>query len=226
MMIKHSLLLLLLLTSCTTAKIVSQPEPIQTPDFINRFPGPPAVGSPEAEVDHQALLHLQKTRTAHECARAATEVKISLQTYYAKPYGSLTKKQMTELAPFFERVSDPAWKLIDSAKKKWKRVRPYDAFSDVHPCISKERSFSYPSGHSAISRYYYKILVRLYPEKQKELLKRSDQIATDRTIGGVHYVTDVRDGKRLGEEVYDYLVANENLDQLIDEFKSTLRSKP
>jgi acid phosphatase (class A) len=215
---KQNLIIFLLLAAgCASAQKNTLPE------FVENYPGAPAIGSTEDVSDHDILLNLQKTRTAKECARAATEVKISLASYYGLPYGILTEKEVARLTPFFQEVSELAWPLIGQAKRKWKRVRPYDAHNDLHPCVSKETSFSYPSGHSAMSRYYYLILLNFYPDQKATLLMRSDQIATDRTIGGVHYPTDIRDGKILGEQIYEYLVKNSHLQEKIDQFKSTLK---
>jgi|GEM_PF-1508524 len=207
-------------SSDSQAKAESQPETL--PEFILQLPGPPEVGSSEDKQDHQALLKLQQTRTHQECVRAATEVKISLSNYYGKPYGILTNHQVNQLTPFFEKASRYAWKYLHLAKEQWKRVRPYDAHADLHPCIRKEKSFSYPSGHSTMSRYYYEMLVVLFPDKKDVLLARSDEIAKDRTIGGVHYPTDIRDGKQLGEEIFHAVDQDQHLTEQLQQLKKKL----
>jgi len=108
---------------------------------------------------------------------------------------------------------------IGDAKKHWSRLRPYLTHPDLTPCIKKESSFSYPSGHSALSHYYMHILEVLLPNKKAAIDARADQIAYDRLVGGVHYPSDIRDGKLLGDEIYDYVSQQSG-------FKALLRAAP
>jgi acid phosphatase (class A) len=181
------------------------------PDFIKELKGPPNQGSKEDAVDYHTLLKLQKHRTKAECARAETEVKISLGSLFGGPYGPLSAAEVTQWSDYFYTVGMEADQYVHMAKKDFQRPRPYVTHSDLHPCIPKESSFSYPSGHSALSRFYMHMLGDIYPQLHVELEKRADQIAFDRNLGGVHYPSDIRDGKFLGDKIYEYMVKNAGL---------------
>jgi acid phosphatase (class A) len=147
---------------------------------------------------------LQKTRTKADCARGLSEVNINLENFYGPAYGPLTKAEVAKWSPIFDEFSSLAWPLIKSAKDRWQRPRPFVAHSDIIPCVKLEKSFSYPSGHAAMAYYYLEILEQLKPSLTNSLTLRAEQIAHDRNLVGVHYPSDVRDGKILGDEIYDF----------------------
>ena len=183
--------------------------------FTFHLDGPPKLGSPEDENDYETLSRLQRSRKDEDCVRARTEVRMSLGTFYGKPYGPLTEVEVAELTHLFEILSKEAWPLINHEKKAFQRPRPYVIHDDLSPCVKTEPTSSYPSAHAAVSRFYMNILMTLFPDRKDALEKRAEQIAFDRNLVGVHYPTDVRDGKRLGEEIYQYLAKDNQFKKLI-----------
>ncbi|MBC7466141.1 MAG: phosphatase PAP2 family protein [Bdellovibrio sp.] len=163
----------------------------QIPDF-------PTKGSDVQKSDEKELHQAQKTRTKADCARAATEVIITLQSFYAKPYGDLTAQQVEILNPFFNRVREAGGPYIGQIKQGYTRVRPYEYIQGLTPCIEKERSFAYPSGHATLASLYSLVLIDLFPENKAAIEKRAEQIAQDRVLGGVHHPSDIKAGKKLG----------------------------
>jgi acid phosphatase (class A) len=170
--------------------------------FYN-LPGPPARGDAQDQIDYQTLLDYQSNRTKAECDRAASEVKVDLSHFFAAPYGPLNPGEAAKWQAFVDRHSVRAFLTMAAAKLQYHRPRPFQSHLDLHPCIALEKTYSYPSGHSAFAEYYGKILAIAFPERAKILSERATQIALDRSLGGVHYPTDVRDGLSLGDQIFD-----------------------
>jgi acid phosphatase (class A) len=215
MKVRYLILVIVALSACATPEIKKQNQPNPQTSFAYHLDGAPKAGSLEDEKDYQTLLSLQESRTEEDCARGSTEVKITLGSFYGPPYGPLTAKEVAEYSHLFIVLSKDAWPLINQTKENFKRVRPFNAHSDLKPCVKKETSFSYPSAHAAISAYYKHVLEIIFPERKDAIKQRAEQIAHDRNLVGVHYPSDVRDGKKLGDQIYAYLAKDENFKKLI-----------
>ncbi len=196
------------LLSCTTSPPKSEASlaPSPTPSVFHfDLPGAPVPESAEDVSDYQTLLHYQKIRTHADCRRGKSEVKITLAHFFGPPYGPLKSQEVEPLKEKFEKISAAAWSMIGDAKNHWSRPRPFVTHSDLTPCARREPSFSYPSGHAALSQLYVDFLIPLFPDRAELLQKRADQIDLDRNLVGVHYPSDVRDGKVLGDQIYQFL---------------------
>jgi len=64
---------------------------------------------------------------------------------------------------------------------------------------------SYPSGHATQGRFIARLLTDMYPEYEKQLMKIGDDIAYSRNVAKVHYPSDSEFGKKLGDEMYDFI---------------------
>ena len=197
----------ILTAGCSTKSISSSVQTEKNSSYIatniyadlkSQIPEFPVMGSAAQAADQAELLQAQKTRSNEDCARAATEVVVTLQSFYGKPYGELTAEQVTKLTPFFDRVREAGGPYIGQIKQGYTRARPYEYIKGLTPCIGKEPSFAYPSGHATLASLYSLVLIDLFPEKKAALEKRADQIAQDRVLGGVHHPSDVKEGKHLG----------------------------
>jgi acid phosphatase (class A) len=216
-------LVLLTLSACASHGI-TPPTPSATvtqEPFAYHLAGAPIAGSPEDQKDYETLLSLQKTRTTEECARGVSEVKISLGSLYGPPYGPLSAKEVASLTQLFQVLSKGAWPMIGQAKDHWKRPRPFITHTDLKPCAKLEPSSSYPSGHSAISHFYMHILIDMFPDRKDAIEKRAEQIAYDRNIVGVHYPSDIRDGKILGDQIYEYFAKDKKFKELIETYQAS-----
>ncbi len=203
-----ALLFLSLLTTSAHAQVQS------LPDFV-QLPGPPATGSAEDQADYAQNLALQISRTPDDCARASTEVKITLASFFGAPYGPLSDQEVSRYNQLFENLYLEANGYIGIAKQQWQRPRPYVAHPDLKPCIKLESSSSYPSGHSALAEFYARVLIVLFPDRSEVMKARAKQIALDRNIGGVHYPSDIRDGNLLGDQIFDHEDLNGDLTRKI-----------
>jgi acid phosphatase (class A) len=70
------------------------------------------------------------------------------------------------------------------------------------------KSASYPSGHSTLSWAWGLILAELAPDRATEIMLRAREIGDSRVICGVHYVSDVEEGRINGSILVAALHAN------------------
>lgn len=187
----------------------------QIPDF-------PKKGSAAQSIDEFALRKIQKSRTAKECERAHSEVIITLQSYFGKPYGHLDEKQTEILTPLFDQVRADAGFYIGQIKRNYNRLRPYEYMKDLTPCVPLEKSFSYPSGHSTLAMLYALVLADVFPDKADQFKARADVIAQDRVLGGVHHPSDITAGKKFGQILHSEMTKSPRYKSDIEQYQKLL----
>lgn len=196
---------------------IGQQENIFVIDF-DKLIGPyPKLGTPASDKDFDELFYWQQTRTEAQCAQAKIEEKVSLDTFFGGKTGPLTKKEVKRLKFFFYEYMLRGGAPSTIAKFKYKRPRPYDADTDLKPCIKLSNSYAYPSGHTTVSRVVAHMLAVKFPQRKAAFMKRADEIALNRVIGGVHHPSDIVAGKILADELAKELV---NSPSIIDLLKS------
>ena len=93
--------------------------------------------------------------------------------------------------------------LVDDVKNKLKdaigRQRPFLSHRELKPCLPREYSESYPSGHSTWYVTTSLLLADLLPERKERLLQVGRQGMAARVTCGMHYPSDVEAGQRLAE---------------------------
>ena len=200
---KTILLTLLLISSTAFAETAETKDlRILTPRAMRDLMGSyPALGTEASNQDFDVLLHVQNTRTPEECELAKKEENASLQSMFAGPNGPLTKKEMNIVLPQLLADYAEIGANIYIAKKMYKRPRPYLSNTTLTPCIDRESSYAYPSGHSATAWYFARKLTKIFPARKAALLKRANEVAWNRVLGGVHHPTDIEAGRKLGEEL-------------------------
>ena len=92
---------------------------------------------------------------------------------------------------------------MDDVKNKLKdaigRQRPFLSHRELKPCLPREYSESYPSGHSTWYVTTSLLLADLLPERKERLLQVGRQGMAARVTCGMHYPSDVEAGQRLAE---------------------------
>lgn len=189
-------------------------------DFkIASFPAPPVEGSLAASEDLRHVLEIQNSRTKEECARALSEVSLGLSSIFGPTYGPLTKQEVAQVAGFYRLLFSDADYFVNGIKARFKRPRPFQRSSEVHPCVPPHNSFSYPSGHATISRLAALALGQVFPAKAEALLKRADQVALDRVIGGVHHLIDIEAGQKLADQLFLQLQEKVKFQNVVQELR-------
>ena len=179
---------------------------------IRSIIGPyPARGSEAEAKDFEIMLSLQETRTDEQCAFAATHEQATLKNIFYKDNGPLTNREANRLTVLLLKAYAEAGVNIYFAKGVYKRPRPYISRPDIVPCIDREGSYAYPSGHTTVARVFARILSRIYPERAEAFMKRADEAAQNRVLGGVHHPSDIEAGKKLGDYLSDHVMKSTNI---------------
>ena len=77
------------------------------------------------------------------------------------------------------------------------------------PAISVPAHPAYPSSHALQGYMVACTLSLLFPQNAQELMSVGEQIGREREIAGIHYPSDSRASRALGEELFDLLQQNE-----------------
>lgn len=173
--------------------------------FKSQLPALPQPNSQEQLSDEKELFHLQNTRTSQECALAKEEVLVSLKSFYGEPRGSLKDADVNKLTGFFEQVRNDGDYFIQRMKKDFPRERPFNYIKGLSPCVAKEVTLAYPSGHAALSKLYALILSDFFPADKAKFEARAIEIGRHRVLSGMHHPTDIESGRKLAELIYKEL---------------------
>ena len=199
---KNGMFLGTILTLLITSVPVSAGVPVLSPATIAKTIGPyPAYGSVGEANDDRILMDFQGTRSELDCKTAAAQENGSLKTFFGGPQGPLTDGEVKSLNSKFLKAHAVAAVNIEIAKRIYKRQRPYNRNQAITPCIPLETSYSYPSGHTTMSRLYGRILSKMYPKRAEAFMKAADAAAQNRVLGGVHNPSDIEAGKKLGDKL-------------------------
>ncbi len=149
--------------------------------------------------DFEQLFFFQESRTKAQCDQAAIEEKANVETFFTSIQNPLlTTAELKSFSSIAFSIKADVVKQVIVAKQMFKRPRPYDYNHDINPCIKLEPTYAFPSGHASLAFAYAKILSFVYPEREAEFLKRAEEVALNRVIGGVHHPSDILAGKKLG----------------------------
>lgn len=201
------LILILTLGLCLGFTDRTLPGQLDLPE-IQTLLGPyPALETKGSDEDFSVILDWQSKRTQADCAVAESFAGAqSIEKLFGPPTGPLSSAEIQSIP---SSVGDlkPAISLNNRrAKEFYQRPRPYFSNPLVQPCIDREDTFAYPSGHATYSRAMARILATIFPHKALALLERADQVALSRVQGGVHHPSDIEAGKKLGDEVARRLI--------------------
>ena len=177
---------------------------ILSPNKIKRLLGDyPRPGSPEEIADLQTMLIWQNKRTTEDCNVGDAQADdTSVRAIFSDNNGPISPDEADRLDTLLLKKKLSAGANIFLAKAVYKRPRPYDAHSEIKPCIALETTYSFPSGHTTLAQFYGMLLSDMFPERALSIKKHADRSSMLRIIGGVHYPSDVVAGKKLADELY------------------------
>jgi acid phosphatase (class A) len=168
-------------------------------EVSNLLPPPPAAGSAAARQDMDAVLAVQKSRTAQEMAAAKADAEHSMFRFADAIGLTAQPSALPKTAAFFDRVANFDKTQVKQAKAYFHRPRPSVVSSEVHP-LSKDKpdDWSYPSGHATFGYTTAVLLANMLPEKRAEIFARADLYAQHRIVMGAHFPSDLEAGKLAG----------------------------
>ena len=135
---------------------------------------------------------------------------------------------LTKTAPTIRSGVPQFVHLVDEVKDKLKnaigRPRPFLSHGDLKPCLPREYSKSYPSGHSAWYVTTSLLLADLLPDRRERLLKVGRQGMAARVTCGMHYPSDVEAGQRLAEAAALQIISSVQWKQFKASVKDEVRA--
>jgi len=170
--------------------------------------GPPAVGSDTEKAEIAKLLEWQAKRTATDIARCKSEETPDPFNFSDVLGDKFVEKDLPITAKLLKSVQGDVKNITALAKAKWERKRPSYVDDRIHPCVTIEENGSYPSAHAVRGVVWTRILAEIFPAKKDELLKRGLLMGEDRVISGIHFPSDVDAGQKLGDAIFEKLMAD------------------
>ncbi len=187
-----------------------------------QFAPPPAPDSYEQKEDLAAVLAWQNKRTEDDCAKANATANFTYDSLWGarspfpQPLPAGVKK-------FFDRLASDLESAVTAMKDRYRRPRPFKAYPEqARPCVKKSWGYSYPSGHAAFSRVFACVLTDIVPGRRDEFFAKSDEIARDRVVGGVHFPTDIAAGKIFGDQFHAALLGSPEYGKDLEKIRALL----
>jgi acid phosphatase (class A) len=223
----HTLCISLLLSACATKPLPLPAEKTNlaaTPDFVMLLPPVPARGSAAEIKDIAQMLDLQAKRTQAMCDFAQADVDTSLKRFLA-PLSLTLNGDTVQTDELIKLLFTALRSASNTAKNHYKRPRPYDYDAGLVPCINKvpASSYSYPSGHTASGYVIAAVLAEVIPEQKAKWFDRAAEYGRSRSVGGVHFPTDVEAGRLMGLILADQELRNPNVHTQLELARPELR---
>jgi len=133
----------------------------------------------------------------------------------------LKSKDLTLNKSEVKKLLDKSGAVILDVKYHYNRPRPYQ-LNKVHnvkmdkKMMDSMKSPSFPSGHATQGLLIGKILADKYPKYKNDLLDIADDISYSRNMAKAHFPSDTEVGKKMAEDMYDYLKKQGHLDSIKD----------
>lgn len=181
------------------------PRP-ELPNSLTLLPPPAAPGSPEQAADDAAFQASVALRGSPRWRLAASDANLKFphaaQTFSCALDAPIIADGTPHLVTLLRRSYVDAGLATYAAKDHYKRTRPFVAQKaptctpEEEPMLSKDGS--YPSGHAALGWAWALILTELAPERANALLARGFAYGQSRVVCGVHWQSDVNQGRVVG----------------------------
>jgi acid phosphatase (class A) len=223
-------------STAAPTSVVAKPKPPPTPDphwlthdeilaIVNKVPPPPAPGSPADQADLQTEIDVQNTRTPERSQQAKIDASLSPTLFLQQINPTLNSKNDPKLFLLLKQLGRIEGTVNGMAKSRFKRPRPFVAHGDVIHPLGTIGGSSYPSGHSTNAECTAVILAQIFPSKAELMLQIGDRMCESRVVMGVHYTTDIKEGKTDGEEIAGELLAKPAFEQALGEVKTEVEQQ-
>jgi hypothetical protein len=186
------------------------------PYFLDRevlvawpVPPPPANSSSETRAELDELLERQQERTRVQVKMITQHLDYDsvCSAILAATHRKLTRAPKTKA--LLRHVQIDASLALFHAKKRFNRARPHQLEPRLHPAISVPSHPAYPSSHALQGYMVARTLSLLFPQNSQDLMTVGEQIGREREIAGLHYPSDSKASRALGDELFALLQQNE-----------------
>jgi acid phosphatase (class A) len=184
------------------------------PVTLRILPPPPPDGSSRAADDRAIFDRTRALKGTPRWDLATSDADLAPRAgMFACALGTpIDATNAPTLMKLMGRVAIDARGVIDPPKDFYARPRPYIAEPDAPICVEKTdaltKSAAYPSGHATLSWAWGMILAEIAPDRATDLLARARAIGESRLVCGVHYLSDVEEGRTNGAALFAALQAN------------------
>jgi acid phosphatase (class A) len=215
-MIRRLLLLITLLAALSDSG-AQQFLPKDCSAVIDLLPPFPANDSPAGRADLQTVLQVQADRTPEQVKRAKRVESQTVSSFAQPIFGSWFEiedfPRTKELFDEFARESRT--NVINPAKSRWNRTRPYLFSTAVHPVVERPANTSYPSGHATMAALWGTILAAAFPEKAQAFEAQVHEAMWCRVLGGAHYPSDTAAGELLGQAIANRMLKSPKMEDAL-----------
>ncbi len=172
------------------------------PDSLSILPPPPGAGSLAEQEDKRVFADTRKLEGTDRWTLAARDAVNYLGAYDCALGVTLDLSKTPHLRNLLSRMGADASVETNKTKDYYKRPRPFVGGAE-HICREDQRagltkSPAYPSGHSTFGWSVGLVLSELAPDKATALLMRARSFGESRVVCGVHYVSDIEEGRTNG----------------------------
>lgn len=181
-------------------------DPKQLPNSLALLPKPAAEGSAEQAADLAIHRATRALRDTPRWALAAVDNNLKFpkagETFSCALDLPISAEATPHLTMLLRRTLLDAGLSTYGAKDHYKRQRPFAALKES-TCAPQEEAMlskdgSYPSGHSAVGWAWALALAELAPDRANALLQRGHAFGQSRVVCGVHWQSDVDNGRVMG----------------------------
>jgi acid phosphatase (class A) len=200
------------------------------PNSLLLLPPPPAVGAPAFAADEDAYRSTRALRGTPRWDLAVQDADLrfpdALGAFSCAINAPITEQDTPHLYQLLRRATTDAALATNAAKDHYKRRRPFAEYNESS-CTPKEESIlrgngSYPSGHTSLGWTWALLLTELVPDRADPILDRGYAFGQSRVICGVHWQSDVNEGRVVASSVVARLHADETFSADLREAKKEL----
>ncbi|HEY4048189.1 MAG TPA: phosphatase PAP2 family protein [Acidobacteriaceae bacterium] len=169
---------------------------------------PPPQDSATTKGELAYIHRVELTRTPEQVAAAQADDREEDLFIFKQVIGpQFNKEDLPLTAALSSHVHNDEAVISEPLKGIYKRPRPYNYDSSLHPVCKTDKEPSYPSGHSMSGYLLAFTMVQIVPEKREAILERADDYARNRVVCGVHYPSDTDASRRLAYAIFGYMMA-------------------
>jgi acid phosphatase (class A) len=181
--------------------------PLNTlPNSLALIPQPPETGSAALAMDEETYRKTRAFRGTPRWELATQDAELvfpqAAGAFSCAINTPITEKDTPRLYMLLRRTLMDAGLSTYTAKNKYKRTRPFVVNKETSCTPDEEKKLmtdgSYPSGHSSFGWAWALILSEIDPEHSNAILARGRAYCESRLVCGVHWQSDVIEGRFMG----------------------------
>ena len=195
--------------------------PPGSPSAAEILAPPPLLDSAEQAAEMATVRAVYHAASEADKQAAYAEKKFSVFNFTEVVGVFFIATNLPKTAAFFEKVQLDAETVTDLGKDYFQRPRPFT--TDTNLSNGKlEKSFSYPSGHSAEAMTLALVLADLLPDKHDAIIAHARAMGWHRVQIARHYPADIFAGRTLAQAIAKQLKQSETFQKEFAEVKAEI----